>query len=82
MSCIIELRNAQLQDGEIQFWGKQVQILYSLLLILPMVNGFSIGDNLKRGNWSRDYTWQKHYHNFMATDYEMFQDKIGLGKLL
>lgn len=47
-----------------------------------MVNGFSIGDNLKRGNWSRDYTWQKHYHNFMATDYEMFQDKIGLGKLL
>ena len=43
------------------------------------VNGFSIEDILKRGSYSKDSTWQKHYCNFVVTNPELFQDSTDLG---
>ena len=46
------------------------------------INGLSIGVILRRGNWSRNSTWRKHYQNFVTTISEMFQDSRGLGSSL
>ena len=40
------------------------------------VNGFSIQDILRRGNWSKESTWQKHYHKFVTESAETCQNSV------
>jgi len=46
------------------------------------LSGLSISDILKRGNWSRKSTWQKHYKNFVKGTADSFQSSLGVGTAL
>ena len=44
--------------------------------------GLSVEDILKRGHWSGQSTWQKHYHKIIESEAGSFQQKIGLASAL